>query len=165
MLYTSLVLCLWTLIGHVIVWRFGVYGPVIARIKRSVNINPIYDDNETEMFRDRLKMNNQTGDLTITHITSQHSGLYHLHVTIGTQQTVKHFSLSVGAPSTVSISEYTQTPSSSSSSSSSESSGVSAPTAVSISESTQTPSSSSPSSSPSSSSSSSTIERSGVSGI
>ncbi|KAI7791550.1 hypothetical protein IRJ41_021861, partial [Triplophysa rosa] len=117
--------------NETIEWRFGVNGLRIARIKRSVNINPIYDDNnEAEMFRDRLKMNNQTGDLTITHITSQHSGLYHLTVIIGTNQTVKHFSLSVGAPSTVSVSESTQTSSSSSSSpsssSSSESSGVSA---------------------------------------
>ncbi|XP_057182199.1 uncharacterized protein LOC130549065 [Triplophysa rosa] len=62
-------------------WRFGVYGPLIARIKRSVDINPLYDDNdETEIFRDRLKMNNETGDLTITHITSQHSGLYSLKI-------------------------------------------------------------------------------------
>ncbi|XP_056614824.1 uncharacterized protein LOC130429981 [Triplophysa dalaica] len=156
MLYTSLVLCLWTLRGvfgdevksvsvmeghsvtlhtdltHILTrddtveWRFGVNGPLIARIKRSVNINPIYD--ETEIFRDKLKMNNQTGDLTITHITSQHSGLYHLKMKIGNDHTVKSFSLSVYSPTAVSISisESTQTPSSSSSSSSSssESSGV-----------------------------------------
>ncbi|KAA0711795.1 hypothetical protein E1301_Tti019110 [Triplophysa tibetana] len=151
MLYTSLVLCLWTLSGvfgdevnsvsvmeghsvtlhtdvtHIqrddsVEWRFGVKGPVIARIKRSVNINPTY--NETiEIFRDRVKMNNQTGDLTITHITSQHSGLYHLKIKIGTYRTAKSFILSVYSPTAVSISESTQTPSSSSSSSSSESSG------------------------------------------
>ncbi|KAI7791543.1 hypothetical protein IRJ41_021854, partial [Triplophysa rosa] len=104
-------------------WWFGVNCPVIARIKRSFNINPIYDDNnETEMFRDILKMNNQTGDLTITHITSQHSGLYHLQTLINNKLTKKIFSLSVYAPTAVSISESTQTSSSSSSSSSSESS-------------------------------------------
>ncbi|KAI7790833.1 hypothetical protein IRJ41_002439, partial [Triplophysa rosa] len=79
----------------VIEWRFGVNGPVIARIKRSVDINPTYDNNETEIFRDRLKMNNQTGDLTITHITSQHSGLYHLYIFRGIKETVKRFSLTV----------------------------------------------------------------------
>ncbi|XP_056615559.1 uncharacterized protein LOC130430468 isoform X2 [Triplophysa dalaica] len=100
-------------------WRFGVNGPVIARIKRSVNINHIYD--ETEIFRDKLKMNNQTGDLTITHITSQHSGLYHLKMNIGSNQITYNFNLTVYAPTAVSISESTQTPSSSSSSSSSSS--------------------------------------------
>ncbi|KAA0711796.1 hypothetical protein E1301_Tti019111 [Triplophysa tibetana] len=156
MLYTSLVLCLWTLSGvfgdevksvsamegqnvtlhtdltHIqthddsVEWRFGVKGPLIIRIKRSVNINPTYEDNNnTEIFRDKLNMNNQTGDLTITHITSQHSGLYHLKIKIGTFRTVKNFSLSVYSPTPVSISESTQTPSSSSPSSSSSSSSSS----------------------------------------
>ncbi|KAA0711788.1 hypothetical protein E1301_Tti019103 [Triplophysa tibetana] len=146
MLYTSVVLCLWTLIGvfgdevksvsvmeghsvtlhtdvtHIqrddtIDWRFGVNGLIIARIKRSVTLNPIY--NETiEIFRDRLKMNNQTGDLTIKHITSQHSGLYQLIINIGNKHKTKNFNLTVNASTAVSISESTQTPSS-------ESSGVS----------------------------------------
>ncbi|XP_056615586.1 uncharacterized protein LOC130430492 isoform X2 [Triplophysa dalaica] len=144
MLYTSLVLCSWTLIGvfgdevksvsvmeghsvtlhtdltHIqtndeIEWRFK--DILIARIKRSVNINPIYNNDKTEIFRDRLKMNNQTGDLNITHITSQHSGLYHLLTIINNKLTKKNFSLNVNASTAVSISESTQTPSSSSSSS------------------------------------------------
>ncbi|XP_057182198.1 uncharacterized protein LOC130549064 [Triplophysa rosa] len=152
MLHTSLVLCLWTLIGvfgdevksvsvmeghsvtlhthltHIlrnetVDWRFGVNGPLIAKIKRSFNINPIYYINdETEIFRDRLKMNNQTGDLTITNITSQHNGVYQLKMNFGNKQITNNFSLNVYAPSTVNISECTPTPSSSSS----ESSGVSA---------------------------------------
>ncbi|XP_057182203.1 uncharacterized protein LOC130549067 [Triplophysa rosa] len=142
MLHTSLVLCLWTLIGvfgdevksvsvmeghsvtlhthlthiqryEVMEWRFGVDGPVIASIMRSVN-NPTYDNNgETEIFRDRLKMNNQTGDLTITDVTSQHSGLYHLH-TVTSQDMTKIFNLTVNIHTAVS--ESTQTSSSSSSS-------------------------------------------------
>ncbi|XP_056613911.1 uncharacterized protein LOC130429396 [Triplophysa dalaica] len=149
MLYTSLVLCLWTLIGvfgdevksvsvmeghsvtlhtdltHIqtrddtVEWRFGVNGPLIARMKRSVNINPIYEDNNTEIFRDRLKMNNQTGDLTITHITSQHSGLYTLIMNIGNNHKTENFNLTVTVSTAVSFSQTTQTPSSSS-----ESSGV-----------------------------------------
>ncbi|XP_056615520.1 uncharacterized protein LOC130430428 isoform X1 [Triplophysa dalaica] len=104
----------------VIQWRFGVNGPLIAKMKRSVNINPTYEDNDkTEIFRDRLKMNTQTGDLTITHITSQHSGLYHLNKNIGNKHITKNFKLTVYAPTAVSISESTQTPSSSSSSESS----------------------------------------------
>ncbi|XP_056615344.1 uncharacterized protein LOC130430311 isoform X3 [Triplophysa dalaica] len=75
-------------------WRFGVNGPVIARIKRSVNINPTY--NETiEIFRERLKMNNQTGDLTITNITSQHSGLYRINIPGEQKDTIKRFNLTV----------------------------------------------------------------------
>ncbi|XP_056615521.1 uncharacterized protein LOC130430428 isoform X2 [Triplophysa dalaica] len=105
----------------VIQWRFGVNGPLIAKMKRSVNINPTYEDNDkTEIFRDRLKMNTQTGDLTITHITSQHSGLYHLNKNIGNKHITKNFKLTVYAPTAVSISESTQTPSSSSSSESSD---------------------------------------------
>ncbi|XP_056615557.1 uncharacterized protein LOC130430467 [Triplophysa dalaica] len=90
---------LYTNVTHIqtddeIEWRFGENGPLIARIKRSVNINPTYEDNnETEIFRDRLKMNYQTGDLTITHITSNHSGLYTLK--INRDNTVSYENLSV----------------------------------------------------------------------
>ncbi|XP_056614642.1 uncharacterized protein LOC130429838 [Triplophysa dalaica] len=76
----------------VIEWRFENIR--ITRIKRSFNINPTYDD-DTEIFRDKLKMNNQTGDLTITHITSQHSGLYQLNILGRNKDTVKKFSLTV----------------------------------------------------------------------
>ncbi|KAA0711810.1 hypothetical protein E1301_Tti022041 [Triplophysa tibetana] len=72
-------------------WRFK--GIRIARIMRSYDINPTYD--ETEIFRDRVKMNNQTGDLTITHITSQHSGLYKLNILSGNTETDKRFNLTV----------------------------------------------------------------------
>ncbi|XP_057181134.1 uncharacterized protein LOC130548403 [Triplophysa rosa] len=96
-------------------WRFKNIR--IARIKRSVNINATYDYNETEIFRDRLKMNNQTGDLTITHITSQHSGLYQLEIITGDKRTIKSFNITVNAPRTVSITESTQTPLSTASSS------------------------------------------------
>ncbi|KAA0711799.1 hypothetical protein E1301_Tti019114 [Triplophysa tibetana] len=79
-------------------WRFGENGPVIARIKRSVNINPTYEDNDkTEIFRDKLKMNNQTGDLTITHIISQHSGLYRINIPGKQKDTIKRFNLTVNA--------------------------------------------------------------------
>ncbi|XP_056614083.1 uncharacterized protein LOC130429506 isoform X3 [Triplophysa dalaica] len=103
-------------------WRFKNIR--ISRIKRSFNINPLYYNDETEIFRDKLKMNNQTGDLTITHITSQHSGLYQLEIIAGDKRTIKSFNITVTATSTVSISESTQTPLSTESSSVSESSSV-----------------------------------------
>ncbi|KAA0711801.1 hypothetical protein E1301_Tti019116 [Triplophysa tibetana] len=74
-------------------WRFK--GIRIARIMRSGDTNPTYD--ETEIFRDKLKMNNQTGDLTITHITSQHSGLYTLYILRGNTERDKRFSLTANA--------------------------------------------------------------------
>ncbi|XP_057182172.1 uncharacterized protein LOC130549048 isoform X4 [Triplophysa rosa] len=120
MLHTSLVLCLWTLIGvfgdevkmsvmeghsvtlHTNVTELYTHEEMywwfknirIARIRRSVNINPTYND-ETEIFRDRLKMNNQTGDLTITNIRAEHSGRYKLNILGRNKETAKTFSLTV----------------------------------------------------------------------
>ncbi len=45
-------------------------------------------------FRNRLKLNNQTGSLTITNITTQHAGLYKL-VSDGTKYSSRTFSVSV----------------------------------------------------------------------
>ncbi|XP_073718251.1 pregnancy-specific glycoprotein 22-like [Misgurnus anguillicaudatus] len=139
MFYTSLVLCLWTLVGvfgdevksvfvmegdsvtlyaditeiqskYKIEWWFKEIR--IARIKRSFDIYPIYYDNDkTQRFRDRLKMNNQTADLTIANITTQHTGLYQLYIYIGNKPAVKRFNVTVYVSSTLSITESTQNPS------------------------------------------------------
>ncbi len=45
-------------------------------------------------FRNRLKLDNQTGSLTITNITTQHAGLYRL-VTDGAKYSSRTFSISV----------------------------------------------------------------------
>ncbi len=45
-------------------------------------------------FRNRLKLDNQTGSLTITNITTQHAGLYQL-VTEGAKYSSQTFSVSV----------------------------------------------------------------------
>ncbi|XP_057182170.1 natural killer cell receptor 2B4-like isoform X2 [Triplophysa rosa] len=77
-------------------WRFK--NILIARIKRSLNINPTYyNNNETEIFRDRLKMDNQTGDLIITHITSHHSGRYTLKIRRNNTVSNKRFNVTVYA--------------------------------------------------------------------
>ncbi|XP_073669719.1 uncharacterized protein [Paramisgurnus dabryanus] len=68
--------------GDVIDWVFGLKGSLIAQIN-GANKTSIYDVFDVR-FRDRLQVNNQTGDLTITNITTQHTGLYQLTITSGT---------------------------------------------------------------------------------
>ncbi|XP_057181221.1 uncharacterized protein LOC130548461 isoform X2 [Triplophysa rosa] len=59
-----------------ILWRFR--GVRIAKVNRAAYSDPVYDP--AERFTDRLKMNPQTADLTITNITSEHTGLYQLEI-------------------------------------------------------------------------------------
>ncbi|XP_073721357.1 SLAM family member 5-like [Misgurnus anguillicaudatus] len=62
-----------------IVWIFGLQKSLIARINgatRDISINDVFDGR----FRDRLQVNDQTGDLTITNITTQHTGLYQVNI-------------------------------------------------------------------------------------
>ncbi|XP_056614211.1 carcinoembryonic antigen-related cell adhesion molecule 1-like isoform X2 [Triplophysa dalaica] len=74
-----------------IVWRFKDHR--IAKINRAANNrDPVFDSDER--FTDRLKMNNQTGDLTITNITSDLIGLYQLEI-INNKSTTKNFSVSL----------------------------------------------------------------------
>nr|XP_055072692.1 CD48 antigen-like [Misgurnus anguillicaudatus] len=54
-------------------WRFVTGEAIIARI---ISDFLMYDVDFDERFRDRLQLNNETGDLTITNITTQHTGLY-----------------------------------------------------------------------------------------
>ncbi|KAI2646547.1 CD48 antigen [Labeo rohita] len=97
-----------------VLWRFGYNKTVIAKIDVIEDSITIHDDVLDGRFRDRLKLDDQTGSLTITNITTQHAGLYKLL----TNSVSKNFSLIVFArlPVPVIRSNSTQCLSSSSSS-------------------------------------------------
>ncbi|XP_051551374.1 uncharacterized protein LOC127439234 isoform X4 [Myxocyprinus asiaticus] len=52
-----------------------------------------------ETFRDRLQLNTQTGDLTITNITTEHTGNYQLQIiNLGFSEKIFNLSVQVGVP-------------------------------------------------------------------
>ncbi len=73
-----------------ILWYFGDKKSVIAKINRETKT----DDGTDERFRDRLKLDDQTGSLTITNTTTKHAGLYQLEIN-GAKLKSKTFSVSV----------------------------------------------------------------------
>ncbi len=60
----------------VIQWRCG--DEIIAEIKKGTG--KTHDDGVDERFRDRLQLNDQTGDLTIKNCTDKHEGDYNLNI-------------------------------------------------------------------------------------
>ncbi|XDV23695.1 hypothetical protein PO909_028160 [Leuciscus waleckii] len=75
-------------------WKYGAEKYFIAEISRKHGISTY--DGPDGRFRDRLKLDNQTGSLTITNTTTEHTGVYQLE-TIGQTLTSKTFSVSVYA--------------------------------------------------------------------
>ncbi|XP_067272577.1 CD48 antigen-like [Pseudorasbora parva] len=100
-----------------ILWRFGANKTLIAEINVLDDRITVYDDVPDGRFRDRLKLDHQTGSLTITNISTEHAGDYQLK----TNSQSKSFSLTVYArlPVPVIINNSSNCSSSSSSSSSS----------------------------------------------
>nr|XP_055074252.1 uncharacterized protein LOC129453893 [Misgurnus anguillicaudatus] len=79
-----------------ILWRFVTGNATIAHIFKALNRLTIYDEVLDEKFIDRLQVNNQTGDLTITNITTEDSGLYEI-VIRNTETTSYRFRVTVHA--------------------------------------------------------------------
>uniref|UniRef100_A0A8C1LNQ6 Ig-like domain-containing protein n=1 Tax=Cyprinus carpio TaxID=7962 RepID=A0A8C1LNQ6_CYPCA len=102
-----------------ILWRFGAERSLIAQISKEDGLFSIFDVPDGR-FMDRLKLDYQTGSLTITNITTEHTGLYELYIS-GVKHSSKTFSVSVYARLSVPvIISYSSQCSSSSSSSSSQ---------------------------------------------
>ncbi|XP_056304529.1 uncharacterized protein LOC130216671 [Danio aesculapii] len=99
-----------------ILWMFGHRETRIAEMYRQDF--DMFDSNET--FGDRLKMDSQTGSLTITDIRNEHSGLYKLNIISSRRaNSYKKFSVTVYAlPVPVIINNYSNSSSNSSSSAS-----------------------------------------------
>uniref|UniRef100_A0A8C1KMQ7 Immunoglobulin V-set domain-containing protein n=1 Tax=Cyprinus carpio TaxID=7962 RepID=A0A8C1KMQ7_CYPCA len=76
-----------------ILWKFGAEKSQIAKIKIKKQIFCTSDVPDGR-FRDRLKLDNQTGSLNITNITTEHTGLYELEIS-GAKKSLKTFSVSV----------------------------------------------------------------------
>ncbi|KAL0161618.1 hypothetical protein M9458_045343, partial [Cirrhinus mrigala] len=72
-------------------WRFGNKNTSLAEINKRTDSMTVYDDVLEGRFRHRLKLDNQTGSLTITNTTTEHTGYYELQI----NNVAKHFLLTV----------------------------------------------------------------------
>ncbi|XP_057180981.1 uncharacterized protein LOC130548306 isoform X2 [Triplophysa rosa] len=76
------------------VWTFG--DTRIALMNKEPGKNSLFAGDD-EMFRDKLHLNNQTGDLTITNIRTEHTGFYQLQI-LSTGDFFRKFLVHVNAP-------------------------------------------------------------------
>ncbi|XP_051765475.1 SLAM family member 9-like isoform X2 [Ctenopharyngodon idella] len=79
-----------------ILWKYGAENSLIAKISKEKQIFSTHDVLDGR-FRDRLKLDHQTGSLTITNITTEHTGVYELEIN-GAKLSSNTFNVSVYAP-------------------------------------------------------------------
>ncbi|XDV23859.1 hypothetical protein PO909_028236 [Leuciscus waleckii] len=79
-----------------IMWTFGAEKTLIIKMNKKKQIFSTYDDVPDGRFRDRLKLDDQTGSLTITNTRTEHAGDYQLEIS-GLKKSSKTFSVSVYA--------------------------------------------------------------------
>ncbi|XDV24000.1 hypothetical protein PO909_028315, partial [Leuciscus waleckii] len=80
-----------------ILWKFGAKKSLIAKISLGKKIFSTFNDVPDGRFRDRLKLDHESGSLIITNTTTEHAGDYKLEIN-GAKLTSKTFSVSVYAP-------------------------------------------------------------------
>ncbi len=78
--------------GEKIEWKFGTNRNLLARIKG--NTSKIFDGPD-ERFRDRLKLDHQTGSLTITNTRTTDSGLYEAEISRSSSDDKHRFNVTV----------------------------------------------------------------------
>ncbi len=78
--------------GDKIEWKFGTNRNLLATIKG--NTSKIYDGPDGR-FRDRLKLDHQTGSLTITNIRTTDSGLYEAEISRSSSEDKHRFNVTV----------------------------------------------------------------------
>ncbi len=76
-----------------ILWNFEPKNALIAKIDGQTN-STVYDVGD-DGFRDRLELNVQTGDLTITDSKSTDSGVYELQIKSSNKVSYKKFNILV----------------------------------------------------------------------
>ncbi|XP_067271511.1 CD48 antigen-like [Pseudorasbora parva] len=97
------------LADDLIMWNFKTNGPLLAKFNRATNNISIYNDVLNGRFRNRLKVDVQTGSLTITNTRNTDSEVYQITISSKTRST-HIFNVSVYArlPVPVIISESPQ---------------------------------------------------------
>lgn len=73
-----------------ILWKFSDEETFIAELNGATNQAFFYKGPD-ERFRDRLQLNQRTGDLTIRNISRAHSDVYKLQITSGKKFTCRRF--------------------------------------------------------------------------
>ncbi|KAK7136751.1 hypothetical protein R3I93_016953 [Phoxinus phoxinus] len=91
--------------GDELQWKIEGESNIIAQIDREANKISVPGNNE-ERFRDRLKLDEKTGSLTITNIRTTDSGVYELKIKDSMNENKNRFSVTVrDEMKTVSVNE------------------------------------------------------------